>query len=87
MIANTKNKSAGILFVMILVGLILGGFLGDFFSGYKYIGLISKGKDFGFSSPLNLNLGILALMFNFKLKINLAGIIGMFVAIFIYKKL
>lgn len=86
MLTNTKSKRAGILFVMILVGLILGGFLGDFFSGYKYIGIISKGKDFGFNSPLNLNLGILTLMFNFKLKINLAGIIGMTIAIFAYKK-
>lgn len=43
-------------------------------------------KSFGLSNPITLDLNIVKLTFGLQLKINIASIIGMAIAIFIYKK-
>ncbi len=43
-------------------------------------------KSFGLSNPITLDLNIVKLTFGLQLKINIASIIGMAIAIFIYRK-
>ena len=43
-------------------------------------------KNFGLSSPITLDLNIVKLTFGLQLRINIASIIGIGVALFIYRK-
>lgn len=82
----TREKNIWILIVFILSGLVIGGLLGELASHVDFLWWLSYGQDFGLSSPLVLDLNIVKLTFGLGLKINIASIIGMAIAIFIYRK-
>ena len=81
-----RDKNIWILIVFILAGLVIGGLLGELASHVDFLWWLSYGQDFGLSSPVVLDLNIVKLTFGLQLKINIASIIGMAIAIFIYKK-
>ena len=82
-----KDKSFWILLIFILSGLVIGGLLGNLASNVNGLWWLSFGQEFGLESPFVLDLSILSLTFAFTIKINLASIIGMALAIFIYRKM
>ena len=82
----TRDKSIWILMVFILSGLVIGGLLGEIASKVDFLWWLSYGQSFGLSEPLKLDLSIIQLSFSLMLKINIASIIGMAIAIFIYRK-
>lgn len=82
----TKEKNIWVLLVFILSGLVVGGLLGKLASGVPWLWWLSYEQEFGLENPLILDLNILKLTFGLVLKINVASIIGMILAIFIYKK-
>ena len=54
---------------------------------FIFAGLVlGYGQEFGLQNPFVLNLSVLTVTFALMIKINIASIIGMFLAIFIYKK-
>ena len=80
-----KNKNFWILLLLLLAGIVLGGFLGE---ATKTIGLLSWlnfGQSFGLDSPLVINFGILVITFGLTIKITMASIIGVAVALIIYR--
>ncbi len=82
----TRDKSVWILIVFILSGLVIGGLIGQLASKVEGLWWLSYGESFGLSEPLKLNLSIIDLTFSLLLRINIASIIGMAIAIFIYRK-
>ncbi len=82
----TRDKNIWILIVFILSGLVIGGLLGELAAHVDFLWWLSYGQEFGLSSPLVLDLSIIKLTFALQLKINIASIIGMAIAIFIYRK-
>lgn len=82
-----KDKSFWILLIFILSGLVIGGLLGDLASSVNGLWWLSFGQEFGLKSPFVLDLSILSITFAFSIKINIASIIGMAIAIFIYRKI
>lgn len=82
----TRDKNVWILIVFILSGLVIGGLLGELASKVEFLWWLSYGQEFGLSSPIVLDLNIIKLTFGLTLKINIASIIGMAIAIFIYRK-
>lgn len=82
----TKDKSIWILLVFILSGLVLGGLLGEVAKQVDGLWWLSYGQSFGMTSPLELDLSIISVSFGLMFKINIASIIGMALAIFIYRK-
>ena len=82
----TRDKNIWILIVFILAGLVIGGLLGELASKVDFLWWLSYGQDFGLSSPVALDLNIIKLTFGLQLKVNIASIIGMAIAIFIYRK-
>lgn len=82
----TKEKNIWILLVFILSGLVVGGLLGKMASGVPWLWWLSYEQEFGLQNPLILDLNVLKLTFGVMLKINVASIIGMILAVFIYKK-
>lgn len=81
------GKNAWALFLLILAGLVIGGFIGQYLGGSPNLAWLNYGQPFGLSSPLVLELGILNLTLGLTLKINIAGIIGIVAAVFVYRKL
>ena len=82
----TREKNIWILIVFILCGIVVGGLLGDLASKVDFLWWLSYGESFGFSTPIKLYLNVIQLTFGLMFKINIASIIGMVLAIFIYRK-
>ena len=82
-----KEKNIWILVIFKLSGLVVGGLLGDIASKVDFLWWLSYGESFGLSSPIELNLNIITLTFGLMFKINIASIIGLAIAIFIYRKI
>lgn len=74
-----KNNWA--CFLLILAGIVIGGFIGSLFPSTW----LNYGQSFGLSSPLILDLGILCITFGLSIKITIASILGIAVAIIIYR--
>ena len=81
-----KEKNWVILTVFLLAGIVIGGLLGELTKDVSFLSWLAYGKDFGLSNPITLDLGVIALTFGLMIKINIASIIGIIIAIFIYKK-
>ena len=69
--------------IWILVLLMLAGVVG----GVSALSWLAYGNSFGLSSPLMLDLGVLTLQFGLTIRFTIAGIIGIILAFFIYRKL
>ena len=82
----TRDKNIWILIVFILSGLVVGGLIGQIASKVDALWWLGYGESFGLSEPLQLDLSIIKLSFSLMLKINISSIIGMAIAIFIYRK-
>ena len=78
----TRDKSFWILLIFILSGLVIGGLLGDLASKVDWLWWLGFGQNFGLESPLVLDLSILKITFGFMVKINIASIIGIAIALF-----
>ena len=83
----TREKNVWILLLFILSGLVIGGLLGELAGKVDFLWWLSYGQSFGLSSPLELDLSIVQISFGLMFKINIASIIGMLVAIFVYRKI
>lgn len=80
-------KSKWSLLVLILSGIVLGGFLGQLLGGLSAFEWLNYGQTFGLASPMILDLGILTITFALTIKITIAGILGMVIAVLIYRLL
>ncbi len=83
----TRDKSVWILLIFILSGLVIGGLLGDLAARVDWLWWLGFGQEFGLESPLVLNLSILKITFALMVKINIASIIGIGIALFLYRKI
>ena len=79
------GKNYWALFLLILTGIVLGGFIGNLAAGVSWLSWLGYGQTFGLTSPLVLDLGILVLTFGLTIKITIASIIGVLLAILIYR--
>ena len=83
----TKEKNVWILLVFILSGIVVGGLLGELASKIDWLCWLSYGESFGLNEPITLDLSVIQITFGLMFKINISSIIGMILAIFIYKKI
>lgn len=83
----TKEKNVWILLIFILSGLVLGGLLGEITKGVDWLWWLSYGESFGLSTPIELDLSVVQITFGLMFKMNVASILGMILAIFIYRKI
>ncbi len=75
--------------MMILLGGILGGYVGELLglvvpSGFLH-DLFMKGFSLGFDSPIILDLRVIVLTFGFKIFLNLFGVVGMIAGLYYSK--
>lgn len=83
----TRDKNIWILILFIFSGLVIGGLLGTLASSVDFLWWLGYGESFGLNTPLELDLNIIKLTFAISFKINIASIIGMAIAIFVYRKI
>ena len=83
----TREKNIWILLIFILSGIVVGGLLGNLAGQVDFLWWLSYGETFGLSEPITLDLQVIQLTFGLMFEINISSIIGMVLAIFIYKKI
>lgn len=79
--AIVKSKNSWALLLLMLAGIVIGGFIGDLTN----IGWLNYGRVFGLTQPLVLDLGVLVITFALTIKITIASILGVIIAILIYR--
>ena len=79
------RKNFWILLIMLLAGIVLGGFMGQLADGISWLSWLNFGQSFGLDSPLVINFGILVITLGLTIKITMASIIGIAIAIIIYR--
>ena len=79
------NRNFWILLLLLLTGIVLGGFLGSLAEGVSWLSWLNFVQSFGLDEPLVLNLGVLVITFGLSMKISMAGILGVAVALLIYR--
>lgn len=82
----TREKNTWILIIFLLAGIVLGGLIGELAGKIDFLWWLGYGQTFGLTEPLVLNLEVVTLTFALQFKINIASIIGVAVAIFLYRK-
>ena len=82
----TRDKNIWILLIFILSGLVIGGLLGELASKVPWLWWLSFGQQFGLENPIVLDLNVIKITFALMFKINIASIIGIGLALFIYRK-
>lgn len=80
-----RNKNFWILLIMLLTGIVLGGFMGQLAEGVSWLSWLNFGQSFGFDSPLIINFGILVITFGLSIRITMASIIGVVLALITYR--
>lgn len=82
---GSKGKNNWALFLLLLTGIVLGGFIGMLAEGVPALEWLAYSQSFGLDKPIVLNLGLLVLTFGLSINISIASIIGMIIAIIIYR--
>lgn len=80
-----RSKNFWVLLLLLLAGIVLGGFIGSLSEGIAWLSWLNFGQTFGLHTPLNLDLGILVITFGMTIRITMAGIIGVVTALIIYR--
>lgn len=81
-----REKNVWILLIFLLSGIVIGGLLATFASNVSWLSWLAYGQEFGTNGPLGIDLSILKFSVELRLKINVASIVGMIIAAFIYSK-
>lgn len=77
----TRSKNSWALLLLMLAGIVIGGFIGDLTN----IGWLKYGQVFGLTQPLILDFGVLVLTFALTIRITIGSILGVIIAILIYR--
>jgi hypothetical protein len=80
-----RNKNAGRLMMMIVAGVLIGSLIGTILSQFVPFLMYGPGplgiRDF------RIDLGIIQFQLSFLIDLNLAGLIGLILAAFLFKKM
>lgn len=82
------NKNGWALFLLVLSGIVIGGFIGSLVSEISYLKWLNFGYQFGMNSePLVIDLKVVVVTFKILFNITISSILGIALSIFIYRKL
>ena len=76
-----KSKNGWTCLLLVLAGIVLGGFIGSLCPS----SFMNFGQTFGLTNPLILDFGILSITFALTIKITIASILGIVIALLIYR--
>lgn len=70
-----------VLVLLILIGFVIGGFIGTYFEGT----FLNYCQNFGLSNPIVLDLGFFILTFGLSIHITIASVIGVVISLVVYR--
>ncbi len=79
------TKNGWTLLLLVLAGVVLGGFIGTMAAGVSGLSWLNYGQTFGLENPIVLSMGLVVLTFGLTIKITIASIIGIILAILVYR--
>ncbi len=79
-----RNKSPWVLFIVILLGAIAGSAIGEALS--DVVPLLAQSVSLAMDPPVQVDLYVLGFSFGFRFQLNLVGALGMFLAVFAYRR-
>lgn len=82
-----SEKKFWVFLIFLFSGIILGGLLGELAANVSFLSWLAYGKSFGLTEPLVLDINILQVSFKFLVQLNVASIIGILIAILVYRKI
>ena len=86
-----RSDSVIMLLVILILGALIGTVIGEVIAtmapGGTLEKLLSKGISPGLSPPATLDLKVLSISFGFTVKINLSSLLGIGLALLLYRKL
>ncbi len=90
--SRTYGKNNWALFLLILLGIVVGSFIGHLAKDVNFLSWLNYGIDFAIgdakdNNVVTLNLGVLIINFGIRLKITVGSALGAIAAVFIYKKM
>lgn len=89
--AREIGKNSWALLLLILAGVVIGGFLGYLARDISWLSWLNYGQEFGIGSASNgyftLNLGVIVINFGLSIKITIASIIGVVISVLIYRRI
>lgn len=80
-----RTRNPWVVLLILLAGTILGSFFGQYLSGF--FPFLQYNYPIGIREPFSLDLGFLSLIFGFVININVAGALGLIIAIFVILKI
>ena len=83
--ASTSEKRIWIIIIFILCGIVIGSLLGELAANVDWLRWLSFGRSFWLSEPLKLDFGVIQLTFGLMININMASIIGVLIALIVYR--
>jgi len=75
------KKINWVFVILVLIGFMLGGFIGTYFDGT----FLNYGQTFGLSNPVVLNLGFFIITFGLQIQISIASVIGVIISLLLYR--
>ncbi len=87
MYTSKSSKNSLTLTLLILTGIVLGSFIGFYLGKFPFLSWLDYGKEFGIGGPGFIELAVLKLSFSLLFRINVAGVIGVAIGIFVYSRL
>lgn len=87
MAVRRSEKNSWSLFLLILTGIVLGAFIGTLAKDISWLKWLNFGKGFGLVNPIQLDLHIIQITFKLWINITIASILGVVLAIFVYRKI
>ncbi len=82
-----SDKNGWALFLLILAGIVLGGFLGKLASSVEALEWLNFGYPFGLENPVALDLKVFYIELKLYFDITIASILGIIASIMIYRKI
>ncbi len=86
-----RDNSVVVLLVILILGALIGTVIGEVIAAMVPGGTVekifSKGINPGLSPPATLDLKVLSLSFGFNVKINLSSLLGIGLALLLYRRL
>jgi len=90
-LSRSLGKNYWALFLLLLLGIVVGGFGGYLARNIEWLNWLNYGKEFSIGGSKNnvvtLDLVIIVLHFGLQIKITIGSVIGAIASVFIYKKL
>ena len=81
-----SDKKYWVFLIFLFAGIIIGGLLGELAASVPFLSWLAYGKSFGLVEPFVLDINILVLTLGFTVQLNVASIVGILIALLVYKK-